>query len=145
MSSLDPDGLAARLRDSGLRVTAPRLAVYAAVAAHPHADVEQVATVVRARLGAISTQAVYDVLKVLTQQDLLRRIEPAGSPARYETRTGDNHHHVICRLCGVTGDVDCSVNVTPCLEASNPQGFVIDEAEVTYWGRCPSCQGTATP
>jgi Fe2+ or Zn2+ uptake regulation protein len=134
--------VASRLRAAGLRVTAPRLAVYDAVATRPHSDAEAVAGTVRNRLGAISTQGVYDALRVLTEQGLLRRIEPAGSSARYETRTGDNHHHVVCRSCGVTGDVDCAVNSTPCLEASDTHGFTIDEAEVTYWGRCPSCQAT---
>ncbi len=131
--------VADRLRAAGLRVTASRVATYAAVAAAPHADVEQVATAVRRRLGAVSTQGVYDALRVLTAQGLLRRIEPAGSPARYETRTGDNHHHVVCRTCGATADVDCAVDDTPCLTASQTHGFVIDEAEVTYWGFCPAC------
>lgn len=132
--------VAARLRAAGLRVTASRLATYDAIAAAPHSDADAVGTVVRARLGAVSTQGVYDALRVLTEQGLLRRIEPAGSPARYETRTGDNHHHVVCRDCGRTGDVDCAVNAVPCLEASDTHGFTIDEAEVVYWGRCPSCQ-----
>ncbi len=132
--------VAEHLRRAGLRVTAPRLAVYDAVAAAPHADTDTVAAAVRARLGSISTQGVYDALRVLTEQGLLRRIEPAGSPARYETRTGDNHHHVVCRSCGTTGDVDCALDLAPCLEASDTHGFVIDEAEVVYWGLCPACQ-----
>jgi Fe2+ or Zn2+ uptake regulation protein len=135
----EPD-VASRLRSAGLRVTAPRLAVYDAVAAAPHSDADSVEGVVRTRLGTVSTQGVYDALRVLTEQGLLRRIEPAGSSARYETRIGDNHHHVVCRSCGTTGDVDCAVNAAPCLEASDTHGFTIDEAEVTYWGLCPSCQ-----
>jgi Fe2+ or Zn2+ uptake regulation protein len=135
----EPD-VASRLRSAGLRVTASRLAVYDAVAAAPHSDADSVEGVVRTRLGTVSTQGVYDALRVLTEQGLLRRIEPAGSSARYETRIGDNHHHVVCRSCGTTGDVDCAVNAAPCLEASDTHGFTIDEAEVTYWGLCPSCQ-----
>ncbi|MDP9434653.1 MAG: transcriptional repressor [Actinomycetota bacterium] len=132
--------VAEHLRRAGLRVTTPRLAVYDAVAAAPHADTDTVAAAVRARLGSVSTQGVYDALRVLTEQGLLRRIEPAGSPARYETRTGDNHHHVVCRSCGTTGDVDCALDLAPCLQASDTHGFVIDEAEVVYWGLCPACQ-----
>ena len=128
------------LRSAGLRVTAPRLAAYDAVAAAPHCDADAVLSAVRRRLGKASTQGVYDALRVLTEQGLLRRIEPAGSPARYETRIGDNHHHVVCRSCGTTGDVDCAVDAAPCLDASDTHGFVIDEAEVTYWGLCPACQ-----
>jgi Fur family ferric uptake transcriptional regulator len=110
--------------------------------AQPHADAEDIAVAVRDRLGKASTQGIYDALRVLTEQGLVRRIEPAGSPARFEARTGDNHHHVVCRSCGTVGDVDCAVNATPCLEASETHGFTIDEAEVTYWGRCPTCQTT---
>ena len=131
--------LAARLRSAGLRVTAPRLAVYDAVVAAPHSDAEQVATAVRAWLGSVSTQGVYDALRVLAEQGLLRRIQPAGSTARYEARTGDNHHHVVCRSCGTTADVDCAVGDAPCLQASQTRGFTIDEAEVVYWGLCPAC------
>ncbi|MDX6197557.1 MAG: Fur family transcriptional regulator, stress-responsive regulator [Actinomycetota bacterium] len=134
---IDP---ATHLRSAGLRVTAPRLAAYDAVVDHPHADADDIATAVRDRLGKASTQGVYDALRVLTEQGLVRRIEPAGSPARFEARTGDNHHHVVCRRCGTVGDVDCAVNETPCLEASQTHGFTIDEAEVTYWGLCPTCQ-----
>lgn len=123
-----------------MRVTAPRLAAYDAVVAAPHCDADDVACAVRTRLGKGSTQGVYDALRVLTEQGLVRRIEPAGSPARFEARTGDNHHHVVCRSCGVVGDVDCAVDRTPCLTASQTHGFTIDEAEVTYWGRCPTCQ-----
>ena len=125
-------------------MTAPRLAVYDAVAAVPHCDADQVATAVRAQLGSISTQGVYDVLRVLSEQGLLRRIQPAGSTARYEVRTGDDHHHVVCRSCGSTADVDCAVGAAPCLHASDDQGFVIDEAEVVYWGVCPTCQSRRT-
>ena len=128
-----------RLRAVGLRVTRPRLAVLAEVGEHPHADVETIATGARARLGSLSTQAVYDVVYALTQAGLLRRIEPAGSPARFELRVGDNHHHVVCRGCGAVADVDCAVGHRPCLTASDDHGFVIDEAEVTYWGLCPAC------
>jgi Fur family ferric uptake transcriptional regulator len=129
-----------QLRSASLRVTRPRLAVLDAVRGTPHADADTIAREVRARLGSVSTQAVYNVLAALTEANLLRRIEPAGSPARYETRVGDNHHHVVCRVCGAMADVDCAVDETPCLEADDPHGFVIDEAEVTYWGLCPRCQ-----
>jgi Fe2+ or Zn2+ uptake regulation protein len=127
------------LRSAGLRVTAPRLAVLEWLDGHPHATADRVATAVRARLGSVSTQAVYDVLNACTQAGLVRRIEPAGSPARYETRTGDNHHHVVCRSCGRTEDVDCVVGHRPCLDPSNANGFVVDEAEVVFWGLCPDC------
>jgi Fur family transcriptional regulator, stress-responsive regulator len=129
----------ARLRDAGLRVTRPRLAVLEAVRTHPHSDTETVISAVREDLGEVSVQAVYDVLKALTSAGLLRRIEPAGSLPRYEMRTGDNHHHVVCRTCGAIDDVDCAVGDTPCLDASDDHGYVIDEAEVTYWGLCPTC------
>jgi Fe2+ or Zn2+ uptake regulation protein len=129
----------ALLREAGLRVTTPRVAVYDAVRLHPHADAETVTAAVRAAVGSVSTQAVYDVLHALTARGLLRRIEPAGSPARYETRVGDNHHHVVCRSCGATADVDCAVGAAPCLEASSTSGFVLDEAEVVFWGLCPQC------
>jgi Fur family ferric uptake transcriptional regulator len=127
------------LRDAHLRVTRPRLAVLAAVHAHPHADTETIATAVRRDVGAVSTQAVYDVLRALTTAGLVRRIEPAGSLPRYEARVADNHHHVVCRSCGAIADVDCAVDRTPCLTASHDHGYVIDEAEVTYWGICPTC------
>ncbi|MDT0203600.1 Fur family transcriptional regulator [Nocardioides sp. AE5] len=128
------------LRDKSLRVTRPRTAVLRAVAGNPHADADTVARHARAELGTVSTQAVYDVLRVLTETGIVRRIEPAGSPARFELRVGDNHHHVICRGCGRIADVDCAVGHTPCLTASDSHGFEIDEAEVTYWGICPSCR-----
>jgi Fe2+ or Zn2+ uptake regulation protein len=116
------------------------MAVLAAVSDHPHSDADSIATVARRRLGSLSTQAVYNNLHAMAGAGLLRRIEPAGGPARYETRVGDNHHHVVCRSCAATSDVDCAVGFTPCLEASETSGFSIDEAEVTYWGTCPGCQ-----
>ena len=127
------------LRRAALRVTRPRLAVLAGVHEHPHADTESIIRVVREDLGEVSHQAVYDVLRALTTAGLVRRIEPAGSVARYESRVGDNHHHVVCRSCGIIADVDCAIGDTPCLTASDDQGFAIDEAEVTYWGLCPGC------
>jgi Fe2+ or Zn2+ uptake regulation protein len=132
-------GPADQLRSVGLRVTAPRLATLDWLAVHSHATAEQVADGVRRRLGSVSTQAIYDVLHACTQAGLLRRIEPAGHPARYETRTKDNHHHLVCRVCGRTEDVDCVVGVAPCLEPSASAGFEIDEAEVVFWGYCPDC------
>lgn len=133
-----------RLRRAGLRVTAPRLAVLAAFdRLGPHLDAEAVAAEARARLGRLSTQAVYDNLAALTRAGLLRRIEPAGSPARYEPRVGDNHHHVVCRVCGATADVDCAVGAMPCMQPSADHGFVVDEAEVTFWGICPRCAALA--
>ncbi len=131
--------LRAQLRAAGLRVTAPRLAVLNAVTAQPHSDADSVAAQVRQQLGSVSTQAVYDVLKACVSAGLLRRIEPAGSPARFETRTGDNHHHLVCRSCGKVVDVDCVVGQAPCLEPSDYHGFEIDEAEVVFWGRCNDC------
>ena len=127
------------LRDSALRVTRPRVAVLSAVHAHPHADTETIIGAVRAGLGRVSTQAIYDVLRALTSAGLIRRIEPAGSVARYESRVADNHHHVVCRSCGAMQDVDCAVGSAPCLTASDDHGYSIDEAEVTYWGLCPTC------
>ena len=129
-----------QLREVALRVTDPRVAVLTEVHAHPHADVETLSAKVRTRLGSVSTQAVYDVLRALTDAGLVRRIEPAGSPARFEARVGDNHHHVVCRRCGEVADIDCATGSAPCLEASSTNGFEIDEAEVTYWGICPTCQ-----
>ena len=128
------------LRQVELRVTRPRLAVLAAVHQHPHADTDALIQAARHDLAEVSHQAVYDVLRALTVTGLVRRIEPAGSVARYEARVGDNHHHVVCRSCGAIADVDCAVDETPCLTASDDHGFVIDEAEVTYWGICPSCE-----
>jgi Fur family ferric uptake transcriptional regulator len=132
------------LRGVALRVTRPRVAVLSAVHAHPHADTDSIIGAVRADLGAVSHQAVYDVLRVLTAAGLVRRFQPTGSVARYEPRVGDNHHHVVCRSCGAIADVDCAVGTTPCLTASDDQGFTIDEAEVIYWGRCVGCVA-ATP
>ncbi len=127
------------LRHAGLRVTRPRTAVLSAVHDHPHADTDSIAGVVRADLGEVSTQAVYDVLRALTSAGLVRRIVPPGSVARYESRVGDNHHHVVCRSCGAIADVDCAVGDAPCLAASDDHGYAIDEAEVVYWGICPDC------
>ena len=133
------------LRDHGLRVTRPRVAVLTALADLPHSDADAVARAVRSELGTVSTQAVYDVLRALAEAGLVRRIEPAGSPARYELRVGDNHHHLVCRACGAIEDVDCAVGARPCLETDlDDHGFVIDEAEVTYWGTCPDCHDAST-
>jgi Fur family transcriptional regulator, stress-responsive regulator len=134
----------ARLRDAGLRVTAPRLAVMAAVRKGDHLAVDDIAVAARKRLGSVSTQAVYDVLGVLTEAGLIRRIEPAGSPARFEDRVGDNHHHLVCRSCGALTDVDCVVGHAPCLEPASAAGYEIDEAEVVYWGLCPGCRTELT-
>jgi Fur family transcriptional regulator, stress-responsive regulator len=129
------------LRSRGLRVTRPRLAVLEILAANRgHLDVEEIAELVRARLDSVSTQAVYDVLSALSRAGLARRIEPAGSPARFEGRVGDNHHHVVCRGCGTIADVDCAIGHAPCLDPSRGHGFEVDEAEVTFWGLCPACQ-----
>lgn len=127
------------LRGRGLQVTAQRLAVMRAVAQRPHGTADEVARDVRTEIGAISRQAVYDALGILVEHGLIRRIQPAGSPARYEDRTGDNHHHLICRTCGRMIDVDCAVGAAPCLKPSDKSGFDIDEAEVLFWGRCPDC------
>ena len=132
-----------RLRNAGMRVTAPRLAVLTAVGgAGQHPDAEAIALAARARLGTLSTQAVYNNLHALVDAGLIRRIQLAGGPARYETRTGDNHHHISCRRCGATTDVDCIIGAAPCLEPSLSQGYLIDEAEVIFWGLCPACQAT---
>lgn len=127
------------LRSVGLRVTAARVALLETVRDGDHLDVEAIVSVVRDRVGHISVQAVYEALHALTAAGLVRRIEPAGSPARYEGRVGDNHHHVVCRSCRAVADVDCAVGEVPCLTASDDNGFVIDEAEVVYWGLCPGC------
>jgi Fe2+ or Zn2+ uptake regulation protein len=134
-----------RLRSAGLRVTASRLAVLAAVQAGDHLPVEEIALSVRQRIGSISTQATYDALAALVRVGLVRRIEPAGSPARFETRVADNHHHIICRQCGVAVDVDCAALVAPCLQPPDLHGFMIDEAEVVFWGTCATCQEAADP
>jgi Fur family transcriptional regulator, stress-responsive regulator len=138
--SADPSDL---LRQHGIQVTAQRLAVLRAVSAQPHVTADAVAEVVRAEIGAISRQSVYDALGVLVEKGLLRRIQPVGSAARFENRVGDNHHHLICRICGRVVDVDCAVGSAPCLTAADDQGFEIDEAEVAYWGRCPECAAQA--
>ncbi len=132
----DPANL---LRDCGLQVTAQRLAVVRAVSFRPHCTADEIAEQVRTEIGTISRQAVYDTLSLLAEKGLVRRIQPAGSPAQYEDRVGDNHHHVICRTCGKTADVDCAVGEAPCLTASADSGYQIDEAEVVYWGTCPEC------
>lgn len=131
------------LRQRGVQVTAQRLAVLRAVSGQPHISADAVAEVVRAEIGAISLQSVYDALGVLVAEGLVRRIQPAGSPARFEDRVGDNHHHLICRVCGRLVDVDCAVGAAPCLTAADDSGYEIDEAEVAYWGRCPACQAQA--
>jgi Fur family ferric uptake transcriptional regulator len=127
------------LRRAALRVTRPRVAVLSAVHDNPHADTDSIIGVVRCDLGEVSHQAVYDVLRALTSAGLVRRIQPAGTVARYESRVGDNHHHVVCRSCGAIADADCAVGAAPCLTASEDHGFVIEEAEVIYWGQCPNC------
>ena len=137
-STLDAEPM---LRGAALRVTRPRVTVLTAVHEHPHADTESILRIVRRDLAEVSRQAVYDVLRALTAAGLVRRIEPAGSVARYESRVGDNHHHVVCRSCGQIADVDCAVGEAPCLTASDGHGYAIDEAEVVYWGLCPACSG----
>jgi Fe2+ or Zn2+ uptake regulation protein len=131
---------AAFLRRHGVQVTAQRLAVLRAVANRPHGTANEIEQLVRADIGTVSRQAVYGVLGTLADKGLIRRIQPAGSPARYEGRVDDNHHHIVCRTCGRTADVDCAVGHRPCLQAADDQGFLIDEAEVVYWGTCPACQ-----
>lgn len=130
-----------QLRSSGLQVTAQRLAVMHAVTATPHATADELIESVRGTIGSISKQAVYDTLGTFTDKRLVRRIQPSGSPARFEDRVGDNHHHLVCRGCSLIFDIDCAVGSTPCLEADDDHGFEIDEAEVVYWGRCPDCLG----
>ncbi len=133
----------ALLRARGLRVTRPRLAVLDILGQGGHLEVEEITRQARERLDSVSTQAVYDVLGALARAGLARRIEPAGSPARYEARSGDNHHHIVCRGCGAIADVDCATGAAPCLDPSQTHGFSLDEAEVTYWGLCPACQRLA--
>jgi Fur family ferric uptake transcriptional regulator len=138
--SADPDDAALHaLREAGLRVTNPRRAVLAWLAEHPHSTVDAIATGVREQLGSVSTQAIYDVLGACTEAGLLRRIEPAGHPARFERRAGDNHHHLVCRRCGRTEDVDCVIGARPCLTPPDEYGFAVEEAEVVFWGVCPTC------
>jgi Fur family ferric uptake transcriptional regulator len=139
VSSPAPSDLAAVVREAGLRVTRPRVAVLAAVREHPHATTESIITAVRRDLPRVSTQAVYGVLGALSDTGLVQRIQPRGSVARYEARVGDNHHHLVCRSCGDIVDVDCAAGEAPCLTASDDAGYTIDEAEVIYWGRCPAC------
>ena len=143
MPTEPPADLEALLRGQGLQVTAQRMAVLRAVAAGPHGTADDVEQAVRVQIGAVSRQAVYDALGTLTDKGLLRRIQPAGSPARYEDRVGDNHHHLICRSCNRMVDVDCAVGDTPCLTAADDSSYEIDEAEVIYWGRCPDCVAAA--
>jgi Fur family ferric uptake transcriptional regulator len=133
------------LREADLRVTRPRVAVLSAVHDHPHADTDSIIGATRERLPDVSHQAVYDVLRALTSAGLVRRLQPSGSVARYEARVADNHHHVVCRSCGVIVDVDCAVGFAPCLTATDDAGFEIDEAEVIYWGRCPACVAGRRP
>ena len=144
MAPVTPHDHEGVLRGHGLQVTAQRLAVLRAVANGSHCTADEIEQAVRAEIGAISRQAVYDALGTLTEKGILRRIQPAGSPARYEDRVGDNHHHLICRACGRMIDVDCAVGDTPCLTAADDAGYEVDEAEVIYWGRCPDC-ATAAP
>jgi Fur family transcriptional regulator, stress-responsive regulator len=139
MTAPQTPSFAEELRGAGLRVTAARVALLEALRDGDHPGVEAIASRVRDRVGHVSLQAVYEALHALTQAGLVRRIEPAGSPARFEGRVGDNHHHIVCRSCGVVADVDCAVGQAPCLTASDDHGFSIDEAEVTYWGLCSSC------
>jgi Fur family ferric uptake transcriptional regulator len=139
-----PADLEQLLRGAALRVTRPRLAVLDAVHRHPHSDTDFIIDVVREDAGDVSHQAVYDILRAFTGAGLVRRIQPMGSVARYESRVADNHHHVACRSCGAVADVDCAVGGAPCLTASEDHGYTIDEAEVVYWGLCPSCAATST-
>ncbi|HVV30060.1 MAG TPA: Fur family transcriptional regulator [Mycobacteriales bacterium] len=140
MNDVDRAAIEAMLRDAGLRVTGPRLTALGVLIEHPHCDMDTVLRLVRQQLGSLSTQAGYDVLAALVQAGLARRIEPAGSAARFEARVADNHHHVVCRVCGRIEDVDCAVGAAPCLEPSQRHGFALDEAEITFWGLCPQCR-----
>jgi Fur family transcriptional regulator, stress-responsive regulator len=141
---VDEPDLQRLLRGAALRVTRPRLAVLNAVHAHPHADTDSIIQASRRDLPEVAHQAVYDVLRALTDAGLVRRIQPSGSVARYEARVGDNHHHVVCRSCGMIADVDCAIGAAPCLTMSDDHGFSVDEAEVIYWGRCPDCTTTSS-
>lgn len=140
MDSRDP---VTTLRRFGLQITPQRVAVLRAVSAAPHCTAADIVDAVRTEISTVSRQAVYDALGVLTDHGILRRIQPSGSPARFEDRVGDNHHHLICRTCGETVDIECAVGVAPCLSVNDPQGYEIDEAEVIYWGTCPACLITA--
>jgi Fur family transcriptional regulator, stress-responsive regulator len=145
MAAAPTPSVAEELRGAGLRVTAARVALLETVRTGDHLGVEEIAAGVRGRIGYVSLQAVYDALHALTAARLVRRIEPAGSPARFEGRVGDNHHHIVCRSCGAVADVDCAVGEAPCLTASDDHGFSIDEAQVIYWGLCPDCSTARTP
>jgi Fe2+ or Zn2+ uptake regulation protein len=147
LAAIDPDGGMSRdLRAAGLRVTMPRLAMLTWLDAHPHATVDAITAGVRERFGTVSTQAVYDMLAACATAGLLRRIEPAGHPARFERRVGDNHHHLVCRRCGRTQDVDGAIGAQPCLTAAEDMGFAVDKAEVVFWGMCPACKaGESSP
>jgi Fur family ferric uptake transcriptional regulator len=141
LAAIDPDGGMSRaLRAAGLRVTMPRLAMLTWLDGHPHATVDAITAGVRERFGTVSTQAVYDMLAACAAAGLLRRIEPAGHPARFERRAGDNHHHLVCRRCGRTEEVDRAIGAQPCLTAAEDLGFTVDEAEVVFWGVCPACR-----
>ena len=140
----EPESFEDQLRSCGLQVTAQRLAILEAVSAAPHATAEELTESVRDKIGSISRQAVYDALGTFADERLIRRIQPTGSPARFEDRVGDNHHHLVCRDCTLIFDIDCAVGDTPCLEADDDHGFEIDEAEVVYWGRCPDCVRLST-
>jgi Fe2+ or Zn2+ uptake regulation protein len=144
LNGLVPEAAIQLLRQHGVQVTAQRLAIMRVVAEHPHATADQLGDEVRSQLGAISRQSVYDSLGMLVDKNLVRRIQPAGSPARYETRVGDNHHHLICRSCRTMFDVDCATGEVPCLTADDDHGFEVDEAEVIYWGRCLTCRKSAS-
>ncbi len=140
ISTVDADGDIALLRAAGLRVTAARLSVLRALMSSPHAPAETVLAIVRDDIGTVSTQAIYDVLHALTAVGLIQCIEPAGHPARYERRTGDNHHHLVCRTCGAVADVDCAAGNTPCLDPISARDFTVEAAEVIYWGTCKTCE-----
>lgn len=144
MNLADTDHISTLLRSKGLNVTAQRLEVFRAVAAHPHSTADDVFAAARLSLGSISRQSVYDTLNTFADMGILRRIQPVGSPALYEDRVDDNHHHLICRNCAIVVDVDCAVGYRPCLHASNDNDFLIDEAEVIYWGTCPDCTSSTT-
>ena len=143
MPEARPNNPADLLRQHQVQLTAQRLAVLKAVSSRPHGTADEIESIVRGEIGAVSRQAIYDALGVLTDKGIMRRIQPARSPARYEDRVDDNHHHLVCRTCGITVDVPCAVGYRPCLVASDDQGFVIDEAEVIYWGTCPDCRQAA--
>ncbi|MDI2131362.1 Fur family transcriptional regulator [Yinghuangia seranimata] len=143
MTGTSRDDIPLLLRRAGLRVTAARATILDLLRTEPHSDAESLARAARGRLGSVSTQAVYDTLHTLVRAGLARRIEPGDHPARFEARTGDNHHHIVCRDCGAVEDVDCVVGLAPCLEPDSTHGFEVDEAEVTFWGRCPACRTTA--